>query len=223
MDSTAQLLNRPKEYCNIDGVGELGIGFMCLSFALFQWLQTTTAEHSIWNQPYSLFAFFLAVALIIQYGTKAIKKRVTYPRTGFVEYRKRDVVWISMILGALFSALFAIGFYMFIRKHWDPTMAVCLVGLGLAGGYGFRVARMASWKWLVVILMTATSIILAFLPPRVVGEIAARSWTTSIFPAQATGAFLVTMATYGILTLTSGAISFFLYLRHAPAPERDEQ
>lgn len=48
MDQVQNLLGRPKEYYNVDGVGELSIGFMCLGFALLGWLQLHAPRGSAW-------------------------------------------------------------------------------------------------------------------------------------------------------------------------------
>jgi hypothetical protein len=221
MEPIGSLLHKPKAYFNIDGVGELGIGFMCLAYALIQWLQVHSPRDSVWNQMYTLNIWVGAMCLIIHYGTKAIKKRITYPRTGFVEYRKRDWLWRPMIIGAGVSTLVSAGLYIAIRKHWDMTMAVSLSGLVFAAGYAYGIARTVPWKWAVVWVMAAGSLVITALPAHVVGALAKNSWITRQFPAKLVGALLLTMALYGCLTLISGGISFWLYLRHTQAPARE--
>jgi hypothetical protein len=221
MDQIASLLDRPKAYCNIDGVGELGIGFMCLAYAIIQWLQVHSPRDSVWNQMYTFYIWVGAMCLIIHYGTKAIKKRITYPRTGFVEYRKRDWLWRPMIIGAAVSALGSAGLFIAIRKHWDMTTAVSLSGLVFAAGYAYGIARTVPWKWVVVWVMAAGSLAIAALPAHVVGALAKNSWITRQFPAKLVGAFLLNMALYGFVTFISGGISFCLYLRHTHAPTQE--
>ena len=93
MDEIESLLNRPKYYNNIDGLGELGGGFMALSFGFIQWMQVRSPAHSAWHSMWVFCIYFGSMWAIHRYGTKAIKEHITYPRTGFVEYRKRDRVW----------------------------------------------------------------------------------------------------------------------------------
>ena len=217
------LLNRPKAYYNIDGVGELGVGLMCLAYGLLSWLQVSSPQHSIWNQMYSLFIFMGIVVAIIHYGSKAVKKHVTYPRTGFVEYQKRDTVWRPMIIGAVVSAVTSLGFGMSIRKHWNLTTPVSLIGLLFAATYAYGIARTVRWKWLVAWAMALGSVIIAVLPADVIGAMASHSWITRQVPAKAVGAFTFTMMLYGALTLISGGISFWLYLRHTQAPAHQSQ
>lgn len=64
MDQIEDLLQRPIAYCNIDGVGELSAGFVCLSFALLQWMQANTPSGAIWHQTYTLVVFVLLMVSI---------------------------------------------------------------------------------------------------------------------------------------------------------------
>src|ERR1039458_8892619 len=125
MDQVGSILDRPKLYYNIDGVGELGGGFTMLGFALLMWLQAHSPSGAIWHQMYA-FVIYMAVMLsIIHYGSKAIKERITYPRTGFVEYRKRDRVRPG-IMAALVAPLALVGLFVARRYHWDITAAIPL-------------------------------------------------------------------------------------------------
>jgi len=223
MDRLGNLLHRPRAYCNIDGVGELGIGFICLAYALLQWLQVHSPRNSMWNQMYTLFIYVGVMCAITHYGTKAIKNRFTYPRTGFVSYRKRDTVWIPLIVGCATGALVSAGLVMASRSHWNMTTPTALIGLVFAAAYAYGIARTARWKWAVVWVMAFGSVVIAFLPPDVLGSLARGSWVTHLFPANFVGAFLLCMALYGSLLLVSGAISFWLYLRATPIPSKDPE
>ena len=87
MDQIESLLQRPKLYNNIDGVGELGIGCMILGCALLMWLQAHAPAGSLWHKLYVVLPLIFLIVSLIDRGSKAIKKRITYPRTGFVEYQ----------------------------------------------------------------------------------------------------------------------------------------
>ena len=50
-------------------------------------LQAHTPREAIWNQMYGFLIYVGIMLAVIHYGSKAIKTHVTYPRTGFVEYR----------------------------------------------------------------------------------------------------------------------------------------
>jgi putative effector of murein hydrolase len=214
MDQIGSLLERPKAYCNIDGVGELSIGFMCLGFGLLGWLQLHAPLYSAWHSMWALFIYVGVMLLIVNYGSKAIKNRITYPRTGFVEYRKRDAVWLPAIIGAAVAAPISVGVAFALRGHWNMTAPALLFGLFLAAIYAYRYARTVRWKWAVACAMVCGSLTIAILPADLIGARDDLSWT---------GAWALSMMLYGILTLVSGGISFWLYLRHTQAPAQDAQ
>lgn len=217
MDGVSNLLDRPMAYNNVDGVGELSIGFMCLAFGVLSWLQVTSREGSFWNRTTTLCGFLAVVCSIIHFGSKAIKTRITYPRTGFVQYRRRDAVWRPIMFGLAVSFAFLILLFLTLRGHWDLTAPVTLVGLILAGTYGYQIARAVRWKWIVVWLMAAVSIVLAVLPAKVVGSMAQGSWITDKVPARIVGAATYTLLLNGVMVFISGGISFWLYLRKTKA------
>ena len=51
MQQVQALLNRPRAYYNIDGIGEISIGLMSLGFLSLFWMQIHSSLHSFWNQP----------------------------------------------------------------------------------------------------------------------------------------------------------------------------
>ena len=216
-------MHRPKAYNNIDGVGELGIGFMCLAYALLGWLQIRSPKGSVWHGMPAFIIYVGVMLAIIHYGTKAIKKHITYPRTGFVEYRKRDTLWRPMIIAFVVSVPTSAGFAIALRKHWDMTSPVSLIGLFFAATYAYGIAGTVRWKWLVVWLMALGSVVIAMLPADLAGAMANHSPVIDPFPARWVGAFWLTMALYGTLTFISGGISFWLYLRHTQASEQQPQ
>jgi hypothetical protein len=213
MDQIGSLLNRPKAYYNIDGVGELGCGFMSLSYALFHWLQVRTPEHSVWHQTWVFCLYLGLMVSIIHYGSKAVKQRITYPRTGFVEYRKRDTFW-RMFIAMGVSALISVGLALALRSRWDVTAPASLFGPVLAAAYGYGIARTVPWKWAVFAAMAFGSLAIAILPEDLIGPLADHSWA---------GTFMLSMMLYGTLLMLSGGISFWLYLRHTQAPAQDIQ
>ena len=134
------MMERPKfSTNNIDGVGELGMGFMLLVFcaagvvadqlAAKCHLASNVCVRSVWVRADGRWC--------IHYGSKAIKTHITYPRTGFVEYRKRKARWWSAFdrCGGV-TALVAAGLAFAARSHWGiggphwgMTTPVALIGL----------------------------------------------------------------------------------------------
>lgn len=210
MDSVANLLDRPKQYYNIDGVGELGIGFMCLCFSLLMWLQIHTPQTAIWHRVYTVLIYVFLMSGIIKYGSEAIKRRITYPRTGFVEYRKRDSVWRPMLLSAPIAALVAAGVAVAARRHWEMTAPWALYGLAFSAVYAYRFARSVRWKWAVAGIMACGALVIAFLPTDHIG-------------GPLIGAFAASMTLFGAALLVSGGLSLRLYVRHTQPPSPEGQ
>ena len=216
MDRIESLLQRPKYYHNIDGVGELSIGFMMLGFAVLIWLQDHSSSAAPWHKVYVVLPLILLMASAIDYASKAIKKRITYPRTGFVEYRKRDNVWVAAI-SFVVSALAAAGLAMAARSHWNAgsyvgiTTPGALLGLVFAAAYAHGIARSVRWKWAVTFVIAIVSVLIAMLPSELLGRLAGSGG--GVFSAGAVGAWLISILLYGVILLASGAISLVLYLR----------
>jgi hypothetical protein len=168
-----------------------------------------------------LFIYVGAMCSIIHYGSKAIKKHITYPRTGFVQYRKRDTAWRPLLIGMVVSMLASIALIRALRSGWEITTPASLTGLLFAAAYAFGIARSVPWKWAVVCLMVTGSLVIAVLPAGLVGALANDSWITADFPPQAVGAFLLNFMLFGTLLLVSGGASFWLYLRDTRPPVQE--
>jgi len=218
MDEIGNLLDRPRLYCNIDGLGELAGGAMCLGFALILWPMTHTPAGSVWERiP---FFAFVVLMVLIHYGTKAAKTRITYPRTGFVEYRKQ---WNTSAIAAVSGALAAVGLSVVSRRHWDVSMLAPLAGLAFAAAYGYYFARAVRWKWAIAGAMALTPFVIAFFPTDVLTALGSDSPAAHPARARLSGSILVSLMVYGTMLLVSGGISLWLYLRRTPAPAQDGQ
>jgi hypothetical protein len=214
MDRIEDLLDRPKAYYNIDGVGEIAGGFMCLGFGLLMWLQAHAPRDSAWHGMPVFIIYVGLMCLILHYGPRAIKKHITYPRTGFVQYRARDARWRPAILAAAVAAAVTVGLGIALRRHWNLTTPAALFGLLAAASYAYAFAKTVRWKWVVACVVALGSVVIAMLPPDLVGALADGSWQ---------GAFILIMVLYGAALLVSGGISFWLYLRHTKAPAQEAQ
>jgi hypothetical protein len=222
MNQIGSYLKRPMLYNNIDGLGEMGTAVMCLGWALLLWLQAHTPREAIWHQMYGFLAYVGILLAVIHYGTKAIKTHITYPRTGFVEYRRR-YRWLTVIITAAFTALAIPALIFAARRHWDVAMLPSLYGLFLAAGYTYRLAGTVRWKLAVGLAMAASSIVIALLPPSYFGALADDSWITHPVRTKLVGGLLLTLIVFGGLWLISGGISFWLYLRHTQGTAKESQ
>ena len=217
MDQVGSLLERPRFYYNIDGLGELGGSVMCLGYALLLWLLMRSPADSVWHRI--SFLVFAALGLLIHYGTKAVKTHITYPRTGFVEYRRR---WHTSAIAAVLGALATAGLAVAFRRRWDISMLAPLTGLLFAAAYGYNLARAVRWKCVIGGGMAAASFVIAFLPADVLGALGSES-PAHPDRAKLLGTILLSLMVYGTLLLVSGGISLWLYLCHTQAPAQEGQ
>lgn len=163
-----------KWYDNIDGTGEMFMGLMVLGFALLGYLQTILPEHSIWRTNSFCGLLFLYAVLILVLGPaywlrRVIKRRITFPRTGYVVGHSvwramfaprpangepasglptRRGMWGAMLGLALLSAVVAAGLVCVLayeRRHVRATM--WLADVGYVGYLGFWVLIYAFWIW----------------------------------------------------------------------------
>jgi hypothetical protein len=222
MDQVGKLVDRPRLYHNIDGVGELGMGFLLLACALLQWLQVRTPAGAIWHRMDTFLIYVGLVVLVIHYGSRAIKKHITWPRTGFVAYRS-NLRWVAAAIAAPIGALVAVGISVALRRHWDFTTPGALLGLGFVAMYAYGFARAVRWKWIVAGVMALGSLVIAFLPANLIAAVANDSWVTHPVRAELVGAWLLSVTLFGAILFVSGGISFWLYLRHTQVPAEDGQ
>jgi len=218
---------RPKRYDNIDGTGGMFMGLMILGFALLGYLQTILPEDSFWstNGFASLLFMYLVIFPVLAlgyWGSKAIKKHLTWPRTGYVAYGaggteaqvKRNR-WATMGALAVLSAVMAaglVGLVVLARRHHAVSAAsVARVGY-LAFWvplYAFWVWRMGGenrWKWVGLLFLALGLLVIGLLGP---DDVIALVRPVMLF--------------VGLVWFGSGAITLCLYIRHTqpPAPEAE--
>jgi hypothetical protein len=218
MDQVGNLLARPRLYYNVDGLGELGGSVMCLGFALVLWLRIHSSADSVWHQI--SIVVFLGLIFLIRPGIQAVKKRITYPRTGFVEYRKQ---WHTSAISAASSAAVAVGLAFVFRRHWDISALASMTGLAFAASYSYHFARAVRWKWVFAGVIAAASFVIALLPADVLGALGGGSPAARPDLARLGGTMLLSLLVWGTMLLISGGLSLWLYLRHTQAPVQEGQ
>ena len=234
MDDLDKLLNRPLDYYNVDGVAELSQGLMFLSAFLLIWLLSHGPQillHQVWAFTFALVISQLIMQPVIDFGSKAIKKHITYPRTGFVEYRtrlmtKRGWEFLAIAFGAA-SFLF-VGMIAVARHDLSVFSLVPMFGFVFAVRY-LRFARTAHWKWMVLLAMIAGASGVGALPLQLLDSLAGRLGLQSAIQSKAgaalyraIGAIWLEFAMVGALFMLSGAVTFWFYLRHTQAPVPEE-
>lgn len=207
-DELQNYMGRPNRYNNIDGTGEIGMGLMALCYGLLGYLQAVLPKNSVWSHGAASMVLFFAGVLVmlglILWVPKIIKKHVTWPRTGYVAYRRWGKTWwTAMIAAAVIAAVLAAGvgcLRRFDKSHdWMSLMRVVAVAIYVVG-YGYWIYRMERehpWKWLLLLLM-------------VLGLLAAALTA----PADFVGLWALMLFFVGLAWLGSGGATLYLYVRH---------
>lgn len=219
MDNVGKFLNRPKLYYNIDGMGELSLGFLLLGFSPLYWLILHSPETAVWHRTSTLVIFLVVLSLINNYCNNAIKNRITYKRTGYVQYRPRKQ-WGTMLLGACVVVVTYAGLFIALRNHVAFALPASLYILLVAGLY-IRIIRFHRWKWAVFVAMIISAGGIAFLPVHLLEILAGNSSVGTVLAPRILGAFWLTWTAYGALLFLSGAISFCVYVRHTQPAARE--
>ncbi len=207
-------MDRPKRYENIDGTGEMSMGVMLLCFAFVGYVSAVLPECALWRKNGLATFTFLPVVFIPlwafqHWGVKAIKKRFTWPRTGYVAHRRSGWDWwmlvaVVAVLGAGSACLMALA-----RRFHALSLERGVYLAVLLAVYAFFVSRWSrehAWKWLVVIFMGLGLLAIGLVVP---------GGAVQSFPPAAL--FL------GLVWLGSGLATLYSYVRHTqlPAPEAE--
>lgn len=202
-------LGRPKRYQNIDGTGEMAMGVMLLSFALVAYLSAVLPEGALWRKNGLVTFAFIPMVMIpilaFQYwGVKAIKKHITWPRTGYVAYRRSGRTWwLAIVATFIASAVIGAG-VVWLTALARGSHAISLARAGylavLLAAYAFFVFRWSRehlWKWLVVLFMALGLLAIVLVVP---GNVVESFRPTALF--------------LGLVWVGSGVATLYLYIRH---------
>lgn len=209
------------------------MGTMLLAFGLLGYLQTSLPEKSIWRANFLCSLLFMYAVLVVVMGfgylvRRIVKRRITFPRTGYVALgvgahhegelggglaaRVKKSYWVSGVLVAAVVAIIAaglVGLVAFEKRHVDATL--WLAGVGYVGYLGFWVVVYAfwiwrmgwehRWKWLVLLLMAVGLLVVGLRGPGDILEVAPP-----------------VMLFVGLVWVFSGVVTLFSYLRHTHPP-----
>jgi hypothetical protein len=223
--------SRPKRYDKNDGTAEMVIGIMAMGFALLGSWEAILQQNSIWRHGFAnallFFAGVLLMAGLMHWVPRAIKRRITWPRTGYVAYnlggptaKSKKIFWTVMIVVVVFSAANG-AIVAYLTRLLDPGSSgphrVVLGGrqdwinfgwIGVAplyvAIYGWLICRNDRnhpWKWLVLLFMALELFAIAVVAP---GDFAALGRT-------------MLLAT-GLTWIASGGVTLYLFVRHTQRP-----
>ena len=203
---------RPKLYENVDGTAELFFGVMyCLGGWLGSEVESLMPAESFWGKGHpGHFVIMIWLGLVLgagYWGTRAIKRRITFPRTGYVAQRQAKG---SRVLFGVAAA--AIG-------------AAVVVLLALLGkGHHFEAGRIALLTFLVA-PYAGFAVIARHGHPWKLAVAAGLALGLTAFDISGPHAPFVHWANLivGLVWLASGGITLLLYIRRTRAPEPEAQ
>ena len=205
-DQIDDYVKRPMRYENIDGLNELFIGIMWIIFPLLEYFNKTAASGSIWHLRTTFLVCLAAIVLVALYGHKALKKRLTYPRTGYVKYRQTGTKAVARLVMAFTAAVAIAIVTVSVLSRLEPQssslMGPALVSAASGLFYVFVTRMDAGWRWVVLVVMIVVPSVVATLP-------LGRLWLGNS-----------PIVLIGMIYFVSGAITLTLYLRQNPVPEQ---
>lgn len=135
-DNLQEWSQRPQRYWYVDGLAEIGGGVVILSLGILFGISALLADGKLKGlltgigQPVLIIGLSLLVRWIVTY----LKERITYPRTGYVAYRRPEPR--RRIGGILLTILFAAGIGMLVlisrswlNLQWLPAVTGVFAGL----------------------------------------------------------------------------------------------
>ena len=209
-------IKRPGQYSNIDGTGEMMFGVMYLAFALFGYVQSILPEASIWRRDWGGLLFMEVVLLaafgIAWWGTKAIKKHITFPRTGYVAYNwaaqfRMLRLILAMVVAAVLSAALALAVFYALRHNAGNLLHIGLLILyGAPYVISAFMSREHPWKWFVALFIALGLAASTFAVP---GSLLVQFRPIPLF--------------LGLIWLASGGITLYLYMRRTQPPTQESE
>ena len=110
-DDLKQVEKRVKRYWYTDGIAELASGGMFLLLGLYFGVLGYFEEGSLVSVilQVSMLLVFVGGAFAVRWLVNTLKSRLTYPRTGYVEYRVKDSDtrkrrWVIVVFAVVISA-----------------------------------------------------------------------------------------------------------------------
>ncbi len=128
-DETSQIEQRIRRYWYKDGIGEMMGGVMFLMLAAYFSLQQYLGDESFIS---GILQAGLVLLLIggMYVGRRLVnsaKARITYPRTGYVEYRTNSRNAVLMRILAAFTAMTVASMSVFVARKFDSIDAMVAV------------------------------------------------------------------------------------------------
>lgn len=137
-------LLRSIQYWFEDGIVEIVMGGMLLLLGIYFYLQVVIENSKLAEGLSASFTvLFIGAFYLMQYFIRSLKKRITYPRSGYLEYRKGQGNRTLLIMAVMIIIIMTVGLLVFSQKSvlpgWNllPIFSGLVVAcvLGLMGFY----------------------------------------------------------------------------------------
>ncbi len=217
-DDIQNYISRPKRYANIDGTGEMLVGLTLVGYFLAGWLEAQLPENSAtWARLAVIYASLAVAVVFALWVRRTIKRRITWPRTGYAAYPRGGRMWWITIVAACVNVLaFVLVLALLIRrghiisawnlspKVWNVRVVLLIMISILA--YAVWIFHMGGshwWKWLVLLLMISGTAAFALAAPGDFGQ-----WARP------------PVLCIALLWLVSGAGTLYSYIHHTKSVPR---
>ena len=183
-----KLVLQPKRYETINGAGEIGWGMAILCFTASSYVPIILPG-SPWR-GWIGFLFLAGACLAMPLALWASKRFVTWPRVGYVAFRRDKPWWIGIIVSAVVGGGVSIALMLLLLPDWlhsipatahsaaitSPTMPgrpgwldrLLIAGFGMLNATLYLMINAVSikehrWKWVCFAVILAVSLVIAFL------------------------------------------------------------
>ncbi len=128
-DETSQIRQRVNRYWYSDGIGEMMGGVMFFLLAVYFSLQQYLGDESFIGGllQAGLVLLLIGGVFVGRRVVNTVKARITYPRTGYVEYRTNNRNAVLMRVLAAFTAMTVASISIFVVRRFDSIDAMVAV------------------------------------------------------------------------------------------------
>ncbi|MGD1002835.1 MAG: hypothetical protein ABSA67_19265 [Candidatus Brocadiia bacterium] len=205
MPDVEKVMNRTVRHSLEDGIGEMlfGVTFILVGLVIFGEATLKPPFPHFWTIAFVLVVW--AAILLSRWLVPALKKRLVFPRTGYVVSRKPSgrLLWLVLSVAAILGGLG--GFVAAFISHVNPAARAwipVILGIEVGGWLLFMGFRFEMKRY----LLLAGFSLLAGIAGSLTGTGADRGSA-------------VYMAAMGLALAVSGALALRANLRQAPGPE----
>jgi hypothetical protein len=221
-----QIMMRPMTHNATNGSAEIGWGTAMLCFALSSYA-SVIFPNSSWRGGIG-FLFLLAACLAMPLSLWAIKRYVTWPRTGYVAFQRNAGFWLIILVSGVLAAVISVAMVHLLKPEMNhqiaqtvqsqmshsapaapgtltPIARIILIALGPINAFLYLMMNAVSikehrWKWPLSVLLA-------------LGPLAFALWVPGDYIQVSRPATLF----IGLVCFISGIVTLVLFLRRHPA------